>query len=104
MNTDPLEKDIESKIVLFAKGLGAIVYKFTSPSKRSVPDRVFVLPGGRVFWMELKRRGHKPTPAQAVEIEKLRKQGATVYVVDNVELGKEIVKNEFGAKDPLADY
>ncbi len=104
MNTNPLEKDIETKIVLFAKSLGAIVYKFTSPSKRSVPDRVFVLPGGRVFWMELKRRGQKPTPSQAVEIEKLRKQGATVYVVDDVVDGKVIVRKEFGIKDPLDDY
>lgn len=94
MNTDPLEKEIEAKIVLFAKAHGLIVYKFTSPSKRSVPDRIFVLPGGRVFWMELKRRGQKTTPAQSVEIEKLRKQGATVYVVDNVVDGKQTILDE----------
>ena len=63
-NPDPLEKEIEAKLVLFAKSLGIICYKFTSPSRRSVPDRVMVLPGGRVIWMELKRRGQKPTASQ----------------------------------------
>lgn len=93
-NLNPLEKEIEAKLVAFAKSLGIICYKFTSPSRRSVPDRVMVLPGGRVIWMELKRRGQKPTASQIVEIEKLKKQGATVYVVDNVEDGKLILRVE----------
>lgn len=93
-NLNPLEKDIEAKLVAFAKSLGIICYKFTSPSRRSVPDRVMVLPGGRVIWMELKRKGQKPTASQTVEIEKLKKQGATVYVVDNVEDGKLILRVE----------
>lgn len=93
--TDPLEKDIEKRVCDYAKSLGIIVYKFTSPSCRSVPDRLFVLPGGKVFWIEFKRAGQKPTPAQEVEIEKIRKQGGTVYVVDNVEQGKSIVGIEY---------
>lgn len=106
-NLNPLEKDIEKAIVTHARKLGILVYKFTSPSRRSVPDRVFVLPGGRVFFMELKRKGQKPTPSQEVEIEKLRKQGATVYVVSDVTAGRCIISGEFqGAtsKDPVADY
>jgi hypothetical protein len=94
-NLDPLEKDIEAKCVQHAKSLGILIYKFTSPSRRSVPDRLFVLPGGRVFWVEFKRGGHKPTAAQEVEIEKIRKQGGTVYVVDNVKSGNTIIGGEF---------
>ncbi len=94
MNTNPLEKEIEAHIVTYAKSKGILVYKFTSPSKRSVPDRIFVLPGGRVFFMELKRLGQHPTPGQRVEINKLQLQGATVYVVDSAKRGKEIIDAE----------
>lgn len=106
-NPNPLEKDIEKRVCDYAKSLGMLCYKFTSPSRRSVPDRLFVLPGGKVFWIEFKKRGCKPTPAQEVEIEKLRKQGATVYVVSDVTAGRCVISDEFhGAtrKDPLADY
>lgn len=94
-NHDPLEKDIEAKCVIHAKKLGILVYKFTSPSRRSVPDRMFVLVGGRVFWVEFKRKGQKPTPAQLVEIQKIEKQGATVYVVDDVTRGQQIIEKEY---------
>lgn len=100
-NLNPLEKDIEKAVVLYARSLGMLCYKFTSPSRRSVPDRVIVSPGGRVFFMELKRKGEKPTASQDVEIAKLRKQGATVYVVDDVNQGKTILDAE---NDPANQY
>ncbi len=90
-NLNPFEKDIEKRVCAFAEAHGILVYKFTSPSRRSVPDRMFILPGGRVFWIEFKRAGCVPTASQEVEIAKMRKQGATVYVVDNVEQGKAVV-------------
>jgi len=92
-NLNPLEKDIENSVVAYAKKLGILVYKFTSPARRSVPDRMFVLKGGTVFFMELKRKGQKPTPAQEVEIAKLRAQGVNVFVCDNVEHGKKVVSD-----------
>jgi hypothetical protein len=91
MNPNPLEKFIEAKVVAYAKSKGCLVYKFTSPSCRSVPDRMFITPTGLVFFMELKRLGEKPTAAQAVEIAKIRKQGVVVFVTDNVEDGKKAI-------------
>ncbi len=93
-NPDPLEKDIEQRVCQFAKELGIMHYKFTSPSKMSVPDRLYILPGGRSFFIEFKRLGKHPTPSQRVEISKLQKQGATVYVIDTVEDGKRVVSAE----------
>lgn len=92
--SDPLEKDIEKKVCDFAKTLGMLAYKFTSPARRSVPDRLFVVPGGRVFFVEFKRKGKKPSPAQEAEIAKLRGKGATVHVVDNVLDGKRVIELE----------
>lgn len=91
-NLNPLEKDIETKVVAFAKSLGMLVYKFTSPSRRSVPDRMFITKAGVVFFVEFKRKGEKPTAGQLVEIEKIRRSKVPVYVVDNVEEGKDIVR------------
>jgi hypothetical protein len=93
-NPDPLEKDIEKKVCDYAKSKGMLVYKFTSPSCRSVPDRQFLVDGGRVFWIEFKRKGCKPSPGQEVEIAKIRSKKHTVYVVDNVIDGKRIIDLE----------
>src|SRR5688572_33384626 len=104
---NPLEKDIEKRVCTHARELGILCYKFTSPARSHVPDRLFILPGGRVFFIEFKRKGQKPTAAQEVEIAKMQKQGVTVYVVDGVERGKYLVNSEFHrvrAKDPLEGY
>lgn len=90
-NPNPLEKDIEKHVCDYAKKLGMLVYKFTSPSRRSVPDRMFITKGGVVFFMELKRKGQKPTASQEVEIAKIRAQGVKCFVVDNVVNGKRII-------------
>lgn len=87
----PLEKDIESKVCAFAKSLGCLAYKFTSPSRRSVPDRLFITPQGKVFFIEFKRMGQKPTQAQQVEIDRIRRQGVYVAIVDNVADGRTII-------------
>lgn len=94
INPNPLEKEIEEKVVQYAKKFSILVYKFTSMGKRSVPDRLFILPGGATFFIEFKRRGEQPTASQRVEISKLQQQGATVYVIDNVEAGRAAVDAE----------
>lgn len=98
---DPLEKAIEKKVVEHAQALGCLVYKFTSPSRRSVPDRLFIMPGGKgSFFIEFKRRGQKPTDAQALEIAKIQKQGAAVFVVDNIDAGRCLIADMLhGAKN-----
>jgi len=91
MNKNPLEKDIEEKVCDYAKQLGCLCYKFTSPGRRSVPDRLFITPEGVVFWIEFKRLGEKPTSGQLVEIQKLWKQKVEVFVADSVEIGKILI-------------
>lgn len=90
-NDNPLEKVIEEKVNKYAESKGMIQYKFVSPNRRSVPDRMYVVKGGKTFFIEFKRKGEKPTPGQEREIAKLRAQGSLVYVVDNIEQGKGII-------------
>ena len=86
-----LEKDIEDKVCRYARGKGMLAYKFTSPSRAAVPDRLFITKLGVFFFIEFKRTGMKPTPAQTREHEKINNSNAHVYVIDNVEDGKSLI-------------
>lgn len=79
-----LEKQIESEVCAYARRQGFEAYKFTSPSRSAVPDRLMIAPSGRVFFIEFKRKGQKPTPAQVREHTRLTKMGQCVYVIDDV--------------------
>lgn len=93
MKNDPLEKDIEAKVCQYARDRGLLVYKFTSPQRASVCDRIFIT-RSKVFFVEFKRRGQKPTIAQARHHQDLARQDIHVYVIDNIELGKEVIEHE----------
>jgi hypothetical protein len=86
-----LEKEIEAKVCDYAKTKNVLVYKFTSPNRMAVPDRLFIRPDGRIWFCEFKREGQKPTPAQDREHHRLRQHKVSVFVVDNVEDGKAMV-------------
>ena len=83
-----LEKQIEQKVCDYAKSKGVLAYKFTSPARAAVPDRLFIAPDGRVWFCEFKREGQKPTAAQEREHTRLREQKVNVFVIDNVTEGK----------------
>lgn len=92
-----LEKHIEAKVCDYAKSKGLLAYKFTSPARRAVPDRLFITPHGRVFFCEFKAEGKKPTVPQTREHEKLREVKVNVFVIDNVEEGKTMIDLMVGA-------
>ena len=83
-----LEKTIEAALVQRVKALGGMAEKFTSPAKRSVPDRIVTLPGGRIIFVECKSSGKKPTPAQQKDHERRRTLGCEVLVIDSLEGAK----------------
>ena len=78
------ESQLEQKLVSHITKLGGIAYKFSSPNRRSVPDRLCVMPNGRAFFVELKTKGKTPTALQQHEHETLRALGHTVLVIDNI--------------------
>lgn len=76
-----MEKDIERWLGNQLKNLGCIYMKFVSPGNDGVPDRIVVLPGGSVIFIELKATTGKLMANQRVQISRLRKQGALVFVI-----------------------
>jgi|SaaInlStandDraft_4_1057021.scaffolds.fasta_scaffold40053_3 hypothetical protein len=89
---NPLEKVIETKVCDYAKSKGMLAYKFTSPNRAAVPDRMFITAsGGKVWFAEFKRLGKKPTPQQTREIQRMRDRDIKVFVIDNIEDGKKLI-------------
>jgi hypothetical protein len=86
-----LEKQIEAKVCEYAKSKGLLAYKFTSPARAAVPDRMFITPNGHVFFCEFKAEGKKPTEAQTREHHRLRQQKVNVFVIDNIDEGKVMI-------------
>lgn len=80
-----LEKEIEKLLVQKVKKLGGRAYKFVSPGNVGVPDRLVVLPGGKIGFAELKQKGKKPTQYQTLQIGRLMGLGCLVMVVDSEE-------------------
>ena len=85
------EKTIETTVCQYARSNGILTYKFTSPNRRSVPDRLFLGPGGLIFFVEFKAPGKKPTESQAREIRRLREIGHIVEVIDNLLAGQRLI-------------
>ncbi len=79
------EKQTEQKLVSAVKKLGGIAPKFMSPGLDGIPDRIVLLPGGHMAFVEVKAMGCKPRPLQLARHGMLRRLGFRVYVVDSLE-------------------
>ncbi len=77
------EKAIEKYLTEQAEANGLLCLKYSNPNMVGYPDRLLVLPGGSVIWVELKSKGRKPTKIQQVRIAGLRNRGHYVWVIDN---------------------
>lgn len=84
VNPTPLEKDIERKIGEYAKKKGLDYEKFVSPANRGQSDRILLGHGGLVAFLELKRKGEKPTPLQYNRLRRKKELGMHVGWVDNI--------------------
>ena len=86
------ESTIESHFRKRVKERGGHPYKFRSPQRRSVVDRIAVMPDGITIWVEVKAPGEEPRPDQLREHQRLRDLGHLVLVLDT----KERVDHYFG--------
>lgn len=79
------ERDIEQKLVKAVKAKGGLAPKFVSPGFDGVPDRIVLLPRGRIAFIELKAKGRKMRPLQVRRKRQLESLGFSVYCIDSPE-------------------
>ena len=83
------EKVTERKLNKHVEALGGWSIKLL-PSVTGLPDRLVLLPGGVVLFVELKSEGKKATSIQEVVQSRIKKLGFKVYTVDTWEKVKNI--------------
>lgn len=76
-----LEKDIEKLFRDEIKKAGGKAYKFTSPGNDGVPDRIVMLPDGRIVFVELKTDTGKLSKLQELQCRQIAELGQTVRVL-----------------------
>lgn len=80
------ESTIERKLVIEVKKRGGSAVKFVSPGLDGVPDRLVLLPGGIIAFIEIKAPGKRMRPLQQMRAKKLATLGFKVYCIDNKEM------------------
>lgn len=79
------EKTVEAKLVKAVKSMGGLALKFISPGLDGVPDRLVLLPGGKLAFVELKAPGKELRPLQVRRKRQLETLGFLVYCIDSPE-------------------
>jgi hypothetical protein len=77
------EKHIEQKLVQAVRAAGGVAPKFISPGCDGMPDRLLLLPGGRIAFAEVKAPGKTMRPLQIKRKRQLEALGFRVYCLDD---------------------
>ncbi len=80
------EKAIEAQLAKAVKKVGGMCPKFVSPGTDGMPDRVILLPGAKIAFVEVKSPGKKPRPLQVKRHRELSDLGFPVFVLDDPDL------------------
>jgi hypothetical protein len=75
-----LESAVEAYLTRRVRAIGGASFKL-APTHAGLPDRLLFMPGGLVYFVEVKAIGGAVSPIQHLVHERLRKLGTHVYVV-----------------------
>ena len=79
------ERDIEKKMLNAIRKMGGEAFKWVSPGNDGVPDRIVMLPGGRLIFVELKADRGLLSSVQKIQIRRIQKLGQEVEVVQGMD-------------------
>lgn len=79
------ESDVEQALVDRIHTIGGECMKFVSPGLVGVPDRIIILPGGEIHWVELKTWTGKLSPMQVQMHKRLKRLDQDVWVIRSVD-------------------
>lgn len=80
-----LEKDIENWLNHQIENLGGLAFKFVSPGNPGVPDRIYILPDGKVWFVELKQQLGKVANIQKWQRDRIISMGCNYRLVKGLE-------------------
>ena len=86
------EKAIEQYLVKQVKKVGGICLKYSNPGDTGYPDRICLLPEGKVIFVELKSKGEKPRKIQLARMNELKSIGFEVHICDSREFVDTIIE------------
>lgn len=86
------ETRIENRLIKEVEKIGGKALKFVSPGVSGVPDRIVLLPHGKLIFVELKAPGKKPRPMQEYRAKEYRALGFDVRCIDSTELIMELIE------------
>lgn len=87
-----LEKDIEKWLVEEVKKMGGLADKYVSPNNPGVPDRIVIMPGGRVYFVELKAQWGRLGNLQKWQRKRYEGVGALVRCVRGMDGAKAFIE------------
>ena len=92
------DKEVEQSLRSAVLQRGGLCLKFISPGWSGAPDRLVLLPEGRLGFIEVKAPGKKPRPLQRARHKQLRHFGFRVYVIDSEEQISEMLEEMGGGR------
>ena len=85
------ESEVEQYLVASVKAMSGECRKARWVDRNGAPDRMVMLPEGRLIFIELKAPGKRCQPHQIREHERMRRMGQRVEVVDSLERVDEVL-------------
>ena len=79
------EAKVENRLREGVKARGGVAVKFSAPGYRAWPDRLVLMPGGQIYFVELKAPKKKPTKQQLIRHRQIEDLGFYVTVLDSAE-------------------
>ncbi|PNY20052.1 VRR-NUC domain-containing protein [Streptococcus parauberis] len=86
------EKQVEQALVKAVKRVGGICPKFTSSGFAGVPDRLVLMPNGKLGFVEVKAPGKKPRSLQLFRMKQLTDLGFQCFVLDEIDQIPELLE------------
>lgn len=90
------ERDIEKWMREKIEQLGGVFMKWVSPGNDGVPDRIAILPGGDIYFIELKKDGETPRKLQRWQQDRLRRLGCDVRTVEGMREARQFIEEVSG--------
>lgn len=82
---------IEARLVKAVRAAGGLCIKLIPCGLAGLPDRLVILPGGHVLFVEVKAPGAKPRPLQVKLHQQIAALGFTVLTIDNLSIIPEVL-------------